>query len=69
MMPEINLEFIVGRLDAIQTEQREIRAQIADIAADLKVLTGIVLRLARDMELVKDHLGRMDARISVIERA
>lgn len=68
-MPEINLEFIVGRLDAIQTEQREIRAQIADIAADLKVLTGIVLRLARDMELVKDHLGRMDARISVIERA
>jgi alkylation response protein AidB-like acyl-CoA dehydrogenase len=68
-MADVNLEFMTRSFDRVLTEFAGIRSQLADVAADLKVLTGITLRLARDMEQVKDHLGRMDTRISKLETA
>jgi hypothetical protein len=64
---EVTLDFIAQRLERIQAEQTEIRQTVHDTAADVTVLTGLVLRLARDMVHVKEMLGRMESRISKIE--
>ena len=68
MPDEITLDFIARQLDRVITEQREVRVELRDLRADVTVLTEIILRLARDMVLVKEHLGRLDARISRLEK-
>jgi hypothetical protein len=63
-MNEVNLETLAQQLEEFRSEQREMRAALDNMAADLKVLTGIVLGLARDMVQVKDVLARIDGRSS-----
>jgi hypothetical protein len=63
-MNEVNLETLAQQLEEFRSEQREMRAALGNMAADLKVLTGIVLGLARDMAQVKDVLARIDGRSS-----
>jgi hypothetical protein len=63
-MNEVNLQYLAQRLDELHNEQREMRAALDNMAADLKVLTGIVLGLARDTVQVKDILARIDGRSS-----
>jgi hypothetical protein len=63
-MNEVNLQYLAQRLDELHNEQREMRAALDNMAADLKVLTGIVLGLARDMVQVKGVLARIDGRSS-----
>jgi hypothetical protein len=66
-MTEPTLEFLGQQLLLVQVGQREMRNTMRDFGYDLKVLTGIVLTLAREMEHVKDVLGRIDGRLSAIE--
>ena len=71
------LDFIAERLLAIQAEQASIRAamraEISEMRADLSdgqtVLTGMVMQLMKDMARVKDLLGKMDGRITHLEKA
>ena len=71
------LDFIAERLLAIQAEQASIRAamraEISEMRADLSdgqtVLTGMVMQLMKDMVRVKDLLGKMDGRITHLEKA
>jgi hypothetical protein len=63
-MHEVNLESLAQRLEEFHTEQRELRAALNRMSADLEVLTGIVMGLARDMAQVKDILARIDGRSS-----
>jgi hypothetical protein len=63
-MNEVNLEFLAQQIEEFCNEQREMRSGIDNMAADLKVLTGIVLELTRDMAQMKDILARIDARSS-----
>jgi hypothetical protein len=63
-MNEVNLEFLAQQIEEFRNEQREMRSGIDNMAADLKVLTGIVLELTRDMAQMKDILARIDARSS-----
>jgi hypothetical protein len=58
------LEFLAQQIEEFRNEQREMRSGIDNMAADLKVLTGIVLELTRDMAQMKDILARIDARSS-----
>jgi hypothetical protein len=50
------------RLDAIETELRDLRA-------GQTVMTDMLMRFAREMVQVKDLLGRMDNRIRKLEDA
>jgi hypothetical protein len=69
-LPEnVDLQWIGRTLLGMRDEQTAQRARLDDVEADLKVITGLILRLARDMEQVKDALGRLDARISRLESA
>lgn len=68
-MADVTLEFIAERLERIQAEQASMRAAMADMAADQTVLTQMVLRIERNIVQVRDHLGRMDARIAHLESA
>jgi hypothetical protein len=63
-MNEVNLESLAQQLEEFRREQREMRAVLDNVAADLGVLRGIVLGLARDMVQVKDVLARIDGRSS-----
>jgi hypothetical protein len=63
-MNEVNLESLAQQLEEFRKEQREMRAALDKMAADLEVLTEIVLGLARDMVQVKDILARIDGRSS-----
>jgi hypothetical protein len=63
----VTLEFIAWRLDRIQTEQGELRRIAGNTAADITVLTELVLKLARDGVQIKEMLGRLEGRISRIE--
>jgi hypothetical protein len=63
-MNEVNLEFLAQQIEEFRNEQREMRSGIDNMAADLKVLTGIVLELTRDMAQMKDILARIDGRSS-----
>ena len=71
------LDFIAERLLAIQAEQASIRAamraEMSEMRADLSdgqtVLTGMVMQLMKDMARVKDLLGKMDGRITHLEKA
>jgi hypothetical protein len=63
-MNEVNLQSLAQKLEEFHNEQREMRAALDNMAADLKVLTGIVLGLARDMVQVKGVLARIDGRSS-----
>jgi hypothetical protein len=65
----VDLQWIGRTLLGMRDEQTAQRARLDDVEADLKVITGLILRLARDMEQVKDALGRLDARISRLESA
>jgi hypothetical protein len=67
MTEDVTLEFIAKRLERIQSGQAEMRSVISDMSAGQTVLTEMVLKLARDMVLIKELLGRMDSRISKIE--
>ena len=68
------------RLLAIQTEQASIRAdfiamrvEMSEMRIDLSdgqtVLTEMVMQLMKDMVRVKDLLGKMDGRITRLEKA
>jgi hypothetical protein len=61
---QVNLESLAQQLEEFRKEQREMRAALNNMAADLEVLTGIVLGLARDTVQVKDILARIDGRSS-----
>ena len=71
------LDFIAERLLAIQAEQASIRAamraEMSEMRADLSdgqtVLTEMVMQLMKDMARVKDLLGKMDGRITHLEKA
>jgi hypothetical protein len=63
-MNEANLETLAQQLEEFRREQREMRAALDKMAADLEVMTGIVLGLARDVVQVKDILARIDGRSS-----
>jgi hypothetical protein len=63
-MNEVNLESLAQQLEQFGKEQREMRAALNNMAADLEVLTGIVRGLARDMVQVKDILKRIDGKSS-----
>jgi hypothetical protein len=63
-MNEVKLESLAQQLEEVRKEQREIRAVLNNMAADLEVVTGIVLGLARDMMQVKVILARIDGRSS-----
>jgi wobble nucleotide-excising tRNase len=63
-MNEVNLEALAQQLEEFRREQREMRAALDKMAADLEVLTRIVLGLARDVVQVKDILARIDGRSS-----
>lgn len=67
-MTEVTLEFIAKRLERIQTDLTELRAEVADLRAGQTVLTEMVFRVQRDMVQVKELLGRMDSRISRLEK-
>jgi hypothetical protein len=54
---QVNLESLAQQLEEFRKEQREMRAALNNMAADLEVLTGIVLGLARDTVQVKDIPG------------
>jgi hypothetical protein len=63
-MNEVNLESLAQQLEEFRNEQREMRASLDKMAADLQVLTQIVLGLARDVVQVKEILARIDGRSS-----
>jgi hypothetical protein len=63
-MNEVNLESLAQQLEEFRREQREMRAALNNMAADLEALKGIVLGLARDVVQVKDILARIDGRSS-----
>jgi hypothetical protein len=63
-MNEVNLETLAQQLEEFLREQREMRAALNNMAADLEALKGIVLGLARDVVQVKDILARIDGRSS-----
>ena len=63
-MNEVNLESLAQQLEEFRKEQRETRAALDKMAADLQVLTEIVLGLARNVVHVKDTLARIDGRSS-----
>ena len=44
-MNEVNLETLAQQLEEFRREQREMRAALDKMAADLEVMTGIVRRL------------------------
>lgn len=55
-------------MERIQSELRDLRGEVRDLHDGQVVLTDMVFRLARDMVRVKELLGRMDARITQLER-
>ena len=63
-MNEVNLESLAQQVEEFRNEQREMRASLDKMAADLQVLTQIVLGLARDVVQVKEILARIDGRSS-----
>jgi hypothetical protein len=63
-MNEVSLESLAQQLEQFRNEQREMRAALDKMAADLQVLTEIVLGLARDVVQVKEILARIDGRSS-----
>jgi hypothetical protein len=75
-MAEPDLNLIMERLLAIQTDMREVRADITGIRVILEtlgdsqtVLGNMFLRIERDMVQVKRLLGQMDARLVHLEQA
>jgi hypothetical protein len=75
-MAEPDLNLIMERLLAIQTDMREMRADITGIRVTLEtlgdsqtVLGNMFLRIERDMVQVKRLLGQMDARLVHLEQA
>jgi hypothetical protein len=68
-MTDVDLNFIAERLLAIQTDMRDIKTAVTDLADGQTVLGQMILRLERDMVRVKDILGRMDSRIADLEKA
>jgi len=53
-------ERVVTDLAGMRSELAGMRGELRNAGADLRVLTGIVLGIAREMEHVKDQLGRTD---------
>jgi hypothetical protein len=66
-MAEVTLEFLARQQERILQELTGVRGEQAETRASITVLTEMVLKLARDMVLIKELLGRMDSRISRIE--
>lgn len=66
-MTDVTLEFIAKRLEIIQAEQREARAELTEVRLGLTVLTEMTLKVMRDMVQVKEMLGRMESRLSKFE--
>jgi hypothetical protein len=73
-MVEPTLEFIGQGFERVLAELRELRAEVhglrgelRETRADLTVLTNLYFGLARDMVLIKEMLGRFDARITKLE--
>ena len=74
-MESVTLEFTAKQLERVLAEQasmredvRYMREDIANMHADIAVLQHGGLRIERDMERVKDMLGKLDARIGRLER-
>jgi hypothetical protein len=69
-MSDVTLEFLglqVERLfeefAVMRTELAVIRTEAVNLRADLSALTDLTLKNAREMVLIKETLGRIDARM------
>jgi hypothetical protein len=69
-MSDVTLEIIAERLERIQAEQASMCAAMADMAADQTMLIArTMLGIEVNIVQVRDHLGRIDARIARLESA
>jgi predicted nucleic acid-binding Zn-ribbon protein len=66
-MAEVTMEFIGELLVRIQAEQTAMRQDIAEMRAEITVLTHMVFRIERDIVLIKDAIGRLDNRVARLE--
>jgi hypothetical protein len=64
---EVTLEFIGAQIVEMRKDMHEMRKDIHEIRSDITVLQGLYFAIARDMDHVKQLLGRHDARITKLE--
>lgn len=58
---------ILRMLTALRDEQAATREDIRNMAADITVLTGMVLRIERELVRMRETLAQFDRRIRKLE--